>query len=219
MDRCRNAGRAVTLDERWNHNIHYYPLVLRAVPADCQHLLEVGCGEGILARALRDAARHVTAIDLDAPTIERARRSAASDNVDYRVGDFLTYPFKAASFDAVVSVAALHHMGTAVALERMRDVLRPGGTLAVVGLARSRYPHDLIFDTAGAIGTRVHKLTKGYWETSAPKVWPASETFGETRRIATRTLPGARYRRHLLWRYSLVWRKPTADSCDADGEP
>lgn len=24
----------------------------------------------------------------------------------------------------------------------------------------------------------------------------------------TRLLPGARYRRHLLWRYSLIWTKP-----------
>ena len=29
-------------------------------------------------------------------------------------------------------------------------------------------------------------------------------------RVATaaRLLPGARYRRHLLWRYSLLWTKP-----------
>ena len=25
---------------------------------------------------------------------------------------------------------------------------------------------------------------------------------------ARRLLPGARYRRHLLWRYSLLWAKP-----------
>ena len=199
-------------DERWNHNIHYHSLVLRASPQGCQHLLDVGCGEGILAHALRDTAGHITAIDLDIQTIERARRTAAADNIDYVIGDFLTNPFKPASFDAVVSVAALHHMGTAAALERIRDMLRPGGTLAVVGLARSRYPRDLAFDAAGAIGTTVHQLTKGYWETSAPKVWPPPETFGETRRIATRTLPGARYRRRLLWRYSLVWTKPSGTS-------
>jgi hypothetical protein len=30
----------------------------------------------------------------------------------------------------------------------------------------------------------------------------------DVRVAATRTLPGVRYRRHLLWRYSLLWRKP-----------
>jgi hypothetical protein len=28
------------------------------------------------------------------------------------------------------------------------------------------------------------------------------------RKTAAWLLPGARYRRHLLWRYSLVWTKP-----------
>jgi len=194
--------------DRWNHNIHYHSLVLGTLPTECGHVLDVGCGEGLLARELSSRVRHVIAIDLDAPTIELARRNAAADNIDYVTGEFLTHGFEPASFDAVVSIAALHHMGTALALERMRGLLRPGGTLAVVGLGRSRYPADLGFDIAGAIGTRIHKLTKTYWETSAPKVWPPPETFSETRRIATSTLPGARYRRHILWRYSLVWTKP-----------
>jgi hypothetical protein len=28
------------------------------------------------------------------------------------------------------------------------------------------------------------------------------------RRLATDVLPGARYRHHLYWRFSLVWAKP-----------
>jgi hypothetical protein len=32
-------------------------------------------------------------------------------------------------------------------------------------------------------------------------------TDAEMHRIAQRQLPGVRYRRHLLWRYSLVWTK------------
>jgi hypothetical protein len=33
-------------------------------------------------------------------------------------------------------------------------------------------------------------------------------TWAQVRKTAARLLPGARYRRHLLWRYSLVWTKP-----------
>jgi hypothetical protein len=33
-------------------------------------------------------------------------------------------------------------------------------------------------------------------------------SWGQVRREALRLLPGARFRRHLLWRYSLSWRKP-----------
>jgi hypothetical protein len=33
-------------------------------------------------------------------------------------------------------------------------------------------------------------------------------TWAEVRAVARRLLPGVRYRRHLLFRYSLLWRKP-----------
>jgi hypothetical protein len=33
-------------------------------------------------------------------------------------------------------------------------------------------------------------------------------TWGQVRATASTVLPGVRYRRHLLWRYSLVWHKP-----------
>ena len=35
-------------------------------------------------------------------------------------------------------------------------------------------------------------------------------TWREVRIEAARLLPGTRYRRRLLWRYSLLWRKPGA---------
>jgi 2-polyprenyl-3-methyl-5-hydroxy-6-metoxy-1,4-benzoquinol methylase len=199
----------VTVDS-WNHNIHYHALVLGALPPACNSVLDVGCGEGELALELTRRARRVVALDRDRPTVERARAeaAAAADNIEYVVGDFLTHPFTPGSFDAITSVAALHHMDTATALRRMRDLLRPGGTLVVVGLARSRSPSDLAYAVVGAIATRLHRLTKTHRETSAPKIWPPPDTFRQTRRTAARVLPGVRYRRHVLWRYSLVWTKP-----------
>lgn len=194
--------------DRWNHNIHYHRLVLGALPPGCDSVLDVGCGEGELARELSTRVRRVTAIDVDAPTVALARAGAAADNVDYVTGDFLTHPFAPGSFDAVTSVAALHHMDAAAALARMGELLRPGGTLVVVGLARSRSPADLAYAVVGAVAMRLHVLTKPFRETSAPKVWPPPETFRQARRTAARVLPGVRYRRHVLWRYSLVWTKP-----------
>lgn len=199
----------VNTPDRWNHNLHYHRVILEALPARCERVLEVGCGEGMLARALSSRARCVVGIDLHAPTIAIARRDAAADNVEYVVGDVLTHPFEPASFDAVVAVATIHHIGTEIALRRLRELLGPGGTLAVVGLARSRHPADLAYDVAGAVATRVHRLTKTRWESGAPQVWPPPETYRETREIARRVLPGSRYRRHVLWRYSLCWRKPS----------
>jgi 2-polyprenyl-3-methyl-5-hydroxy-6-metoxy-1,4-benzoquinol methylase len=199
----------VTLEVRWNHNIHYHSVVIDALPADCVRVLDVGCGEGLLALALSHRVPRVTAMDRHAPSLERARRHAWADNIDHVLGDLLAAPFRPAAFDAVVSVAMLHHVGVGAGLERMAELVRPGGRLVVIGLAATRSPQDLGFDIAGAVATRLHRRTKTLWETSAPKVWPVPHSFGQVRSVARRLLPGVRYRRHVLWRYSLVWTKPT----------
>ncbi|MGH3589358.1 MAG: class I SAM-dependent methyltransferase, partial [Pseudonocardia sp.] len=129
---------------------------------------------------------------------------------EYVQADVLEHPFPPASFDMIASVAALHHMDTATALERMRELLRPGGVLAVIGLPRTRLPHDLPFLLAGAVAHRWYRWRRGHWQHSAPTVWPPPDTLGEVRRTAERILPGVRVRRRLLWRYSLVWTKPAA---------
>jgi 2-polyprenyl-3-methyl-5-hydroxy-6-metoxy-1,4-benzoquinol methylase len=67
---------------RWNHNIHYYPLILAAVPAGCQRVLDVGCGEGMLARELADLVPSVSGIDADANSIDLARREDPAGQLD-----------------------------------------------------------------------------------------------------------------------------------------
>lgn len=194
---------------RWNHNIHYHPLILSAVPPGSDRALDVGCGDGLLARELARVVPHVVAIDVDAPVLARARQGDAGAGVEYLHGDFLGYPFEPESFDVVTSIAALHHMDLVLALTRMRDLLRPGGTLALAGLARTRHAADLAVDVAAVAVNLAFRVRKGYWQHSAPVMWPPAHSYREVRRTAQRLLPGARYRRLLLWRYLLIWVKPT----------
>jgi ubiquinone/menaquinone biosynthesis C-methylase UbiE len=155
---------------RWNHNIHYHVVLLSAVPERCERALDIGCGEGTLARALRRSIGQVWAIDVDEDSIKSARRQDSQSEIEYLVGDFLTFPFAPASLDVVVCVAALHHMDAEAALRRMVELLRPAGTLAILGLARSRYPADLPRDLAATIVNRAYRLAKDRWESPAPTV-------------------------------------------------
>ena len=60
----------------WNHNLHYQPVILNAVPPGCQTALDVGCGDGLLAARLAERCAQVTGIDRDPPMIAAARARA-----------------------------------------------------------------------------------------------------------------------------------------------
>jgi SAM-dependent methyltransferase len=193
---------------RWNHNIEYHPVIFRAVGTGRLRALDVGCGEGMLARRLRHGVGSVVGIDSDPASIELARRQDPDGRIDFVLGDFLQYPFEPGSFDAVVSVATLHHVDPAAGLARMVALLAPGGALCVVGLARTELPRDLGWEAAAVLGHRAHLLTKQHWQHPSPVVMSMPHTHRELRAVAARVLPGVRYRRHVLWRYSLTWVKP-----------
>jgi 2-polyprenyl-3-methyl-5-hydroxy-6-metoxy-1,4-benzoquinol methylase len=194
--------------DRWNHNLHYHPVVLEALPQSCQRVLDVGCGEGTLTRQLRLRVPDVVGIDLDVANIALARKQDRTGDIQYLVGDFLTHLLEPESFDAVVSLATLHHMDAVAAVTRMRDLLRPGGILVVIGLARSRFPADLPLDAAAVVASRLYRLRKGYWEHPSPMLWPPPLTYAQMHTVARTLLPRCHFRRHLLRRYSVTWAKP-----------
>lgn len=203
----RNHGDGNRGDGYWNHNVHYQPVILRAVPAGCGAALEVGCGDGLLARRLAGRCAEVTAIDRDARMIALARERAEPGRVTFVEADYLAYPAISESFDFACANTSLHHMDFAAALAAMARALRPGGRLAVVGLAADRSIGDYLAAAAGLPATWLYRAIKHTGQSGAPIKDPEM-TWAEVRVTARRLLPGVRYRRHLLWRYSLLWTKP-----------
>jgi SAM-dependent methyltransferase len=155
----------------------------------------------MLARQLAHLVPHVVGLDRDAASLDLARRQDPGGKIGLIRGDFRTHPFAPATFSMITSVAALHHMNARAALDRMSQLLAPGGRLAIVGLARSRLPADLPWEAGAVIAHWGYKLARTYWE-------QPPHTYAEIRALARQMLPDTRYRRHLLWRYSLIWTKP-----------
>ncbi|MDA2806755.1 class I SAM-dependent methyltransferase [Nocardiopsis suaedae] len=193
----------------WNTNVARHRGILRAVPQGCTRALDVGCGDGLLARRLAAVCPDVTGIDAspDMTALARAQHADAP-GLDLLTGDFLTADLPEGAFGFVCSVSTVHHMDFTAALERMRALLRPGGVLAVVGLAREDGPADLAIWTACAPVVRTAKVAL---RARGPQGMPEADpqmSYAQVRRSAHRLLPGVRYRRHVLRRYSLTWRKP-----------
>jgi 2-polyprenyl-3-methyl-5-hydroxy-6-metoxy-1,4-benzoquinol methylase len=192
----------------WNANTHYHGLVLASLPKGPSRVLDVGCGDGILSAELVEAGvPQVVGLDVDQPVLDRARARHTCRGIEWVHGDVHQVRLDPESFDAVVSVATLHHMDAAASLKRFAQLVRPGGAVVVVGLAANSWT-DIPFAAIAVAARQALGLVYGHWAHSAPQAWPPPLTYGEMKTLATRVLPGVRYRRHLLGRYSLVWRKP-----------
>lgn len=126
------------------------------VPQAHQHALDVACGPGTLALALRPAVAHVCGIDLTETMLRLARERAAQkgyDHADFVRGDVEQLPFPDHSFDIVCCGQSFHHfLRPAVILAEMRRVTKPEGRIAIFDSmapeedARARL-HDLIEKT------------------------------------------------------------------------
>jgi SAM-dependent methyltransferase len=195
--------------ERWNSNLHAFEILLRAVPDGVHRGLDVGCGEGETARRLRNRVQSVIGLDPDAASIDEA--VSRGDDIEYRLGALEGSNLPEASFDVVSAVAMLHHTDHKEGLNHLARLVRPGGLLLVVGLARSRSLSDFLRDTRDAVALRRHSLVKGVWHTPSPKIWTFPLTYAQARAASLEVLPDAGYGRVPYFRYGLTWHAPIAD--------
>ncbi len=199
----------VRSDPRWNINVHYHPIVLDAIPGGARTALDVGCGDGLLTFDLAERGLRATGVDPHAATIERARSDPrANRDTQFIVGDLFTTPFELGSFDVVASVAMLHHVDAEAGIRRMRELVRPGGVLALIGFARASTLGDHARAGAGLLLKGWMQVRGRYWEHHAPVVWPPPMTSKEMNALVERELPGAAFRSLLSNRFSALWRRP-----------
>lgn len=192
----------------WNVNLHYDQLLDAAVPNSASSVLEVGCGDGFLAARLAGRVPSVTAVDIDAPVLHRAKSRFPDADVHWVNSDVMTARLDLGSFEAVVSNATLHHLrDTRAALTRMGSLVAPGGILAVVGFVRNS-PRNGLWQTTSFVARGVAIARRGKWDHTAPTLWPPADSLGELRRYARSALPGAALKRLLYGRFLLTWHCP-----------
>jgi tRNA (cmo5U34)-methyltransferase len=114
-------------------------LMLRLVDAAApvRRFADLGCGDGVLSRALLDRYPHASAVlvDFSQPMMEAARNNLARPNVRFLEADLASPSWAqgmagAGPFDAVVSGFAIHHLTDdrkRALYAELFDLLRPGG--------------------------------------------------------------------------------------------
>ncbi len=192
----------------WNHNAAYYPRLKKRLHG-CRRVLDVGCGDGTLARYLREPGRIVTGIDPAGACIARAQAACAGEGgLRFVCASFEDYTTEE-RFDAVLIVASLHHMAAEAALEKAKALLAPGGRLLVLGLAAPSSAADRLRDVCRLLPTRLgsglHRMRSSE-ELGLPTSYELPP-MAALRGLFRRLLPGAKLRHCLYWRYWLEWER------------
>lgn len=162
-------------------------LLERGIIPDAQRLVDLGCGQGLLAswlrsaRALHDAGNwrpdwpappklgQIFGLEMMPKDVERARRALAGRG-DFELGDIRSADFGKA--DVVVILDVLHYMDyhdQLDVLRRVRDALPPGGLLVTrIGNATGGLPFLVgqWVDTAVSFA-RGHRLPRRYCRSTA----------------------------------------------------
>lgn len=230
MNRIREEfDRIALLDERHGGGAGevYYGYLARQLPPSPERVLEVGCGTGAFTRRVAARAQGVLAVDLSPQMIRVAEsQTAGYKNIEYLPGDVMRLPLPAGGFDCVVSIATLHHLPLAEALSKMKGALRPGGVLII---------HDLIADAGVAdralsalayplsVARRLLKTGRARMPRESREAWAEHGknevylTRAGVREMCEKHLPSAHVKRHLFWRYTVVWRNHAVADSDVRG--
>jgi ArsR family transcriptional regulator len=106
-------------------------------------IADLGAGDGSFSLLLAQNATKVFAVDSSAKMIEFAREQAQRNqvkNVDYRLGDMEELPIDDDAVDLAFFSQSLHHaLHPDRALCEAARILRPGGRIAVLDLAKHRF--------------------------------------------------------------------------------
>jgi SAM-dependent methyltransferase len=131
-------------DSYWYYRDSFFDEI---VPQPGRATLEIGCGEGRVARDLRDRGHRVVGVDTSPTLLRHAKEADAGGR--YVLGDAMALPFPDGSFDVAVSYNALMDVDDmAAAVGEAGRVVEPGGRFCV------SVTHPV--NDAGAFSGRAH---------------------------------------------------------------
>ncbi|SEC48326.1 class I SAM-dependent methyltransferase [Paenibacillus sp. GP183] len=100
------------------------------ISKECK-ILEVGCGTGRTSCFLSSKGYDITAMDIQAPMLVKAKKRAETQklNINFVEGDVCSLPFESDRFDVILAESVTNFADADKALSEYYRVLKPGGTL------------------------------------------------------------------------------------------
>jgi SAM-dependent methyltransferase len=125
------TGRSVLDIVAYLYLIRDITLNLRLKPSD--HLLDIGCGTGIVALALSGFVSKIHAVDISSNMVNRARNNCAeAPNITFAQGTLLEPGVNPESYSKVLAYSVLQYLpdesSWSEAFSVLSDILSPGGT-------------------------------------------------------------------------------------------
>ena len=93
------------------------------------HVLEIGCGTGLLTNELKHSKAHINAIDISPDLLSIAKKKIKSENIKFSLDNAYDLNFNNECFDTIIGSSILHHLNVKKALAEFYRVLKPGGTI------------------------------------------------------------------------------------------
>jgi len=116
---------------------------------DTHILVDMGAGTGKFSLAVAPHCRKVIALDVSPAMINILRNKLSQNNVpnvEYQQSGFLSYEHNGELVNFVYTRHALHHLPDfwkAVALQRIANIMKPGGILYLIDLVYSFKPEEM----------------------------------------------------------------------------
>jgi SAM-dependent methyltransferase len=106
-------------------------------------VLEVGCGTGQATRSLAGLGFSMTALEPGTDMAELARqRLTTFDNLTIETSTFEDWDDRSARFDVIVAATSWHWIDPSMGWRRARDLLNPGGSMALLNHIVIRDPTE-----------------------------------------------------------------------------
>ena len=106
-------------------------------------MADLGAGDGSFSLLLARRASKVIAVDASEKMLDAGRELAARhgvENIEFRAGDMEELPIDTAVIDVAFFSQSLHHaLHPRRALEEAARILKPGGRLVILDLAKHRF--------------------------------------------------------------------------------